>query len=475
MIEQSKLTQKQGYLEGDSATLAPDLGQAVTDYKQQVVKRYLSLNPEQLEHRLGGTTFQVTRKLDGELAVIFFDGKTAFTINTGGRIRTGLPAHEAAAKCLRAAGLSTAVIPAELYLAEGDGRTRVFDVAAALADPDQHAALRLAPFEIVSLNGDPDSSDSYTQTHAKLVEIFTAELVRPVPMKQASSKAEVAAILHEWVETEGAEGLVVRCDLPVVYKIKPVYTLDVAVIGYSENPDVAGQVRSLLVALACEDGRYQPIGHVGSGLNDALRTELFDRLSPTECASSYIETDTNHVAFHMVQPLLAIEIRVNDVIFETSSGTLLTPLLEFDKGWSRTGTSAGISIIHPVLARLRDDKTAAGVDVRLAQIEEYWSWPVPPQTGDSGPLPKSSVLRRDVFTKTTGGKLMVQKFLVWQTNKTDLGYPAYVLAYSNFSSGRAEPLTSDVRVSSSEEQILELAEALIADKVKGGWAKVEPV
>lgn len=473
-IDVSQLKNRGGFLEGEAASVAPEFGVLVTDYKQQVCRRYLSLNGEQIEQRLGGTTYQVTRKYDGELAVICYDGSQVFTVNTGGRIRTGLPVHAEALAAFQAAGITEAVIPAELHVAEDDGRRRVFDVAAALADSSQHATLRLAPFDVLSVNGEAHRPGSYLETHAQLSELFGGELVRPVHMQEAASRQQVAELYRSWVTEEGAEGLVVRCEMPMVYKIKPVYTVDVAVIGYSENPEVAGQVRSLLVAMSTEDGRYQPIGHVGSGLNDTLRTELHARLSPAEVESAYLETDTNHVAFHMVRPEAVLELKVNDVLFESTSGAIYNPLLEFDGTWSRTGTSIGISIIHPVLQRLRDDKTASGADVRLAQIEEYFAWPVPPTAAERDELAPSQVLRREVYTKGTGAKLMVQKFLVWRTNKTDHGYPAFVLAYTNFSSGRKDPLATEVRISSSEEQVMVLADELVASKVKSGWQLVEP-
>lgn len=472
-LDLSLLKERNGFLEGEAAKVAPGFGTLVTDYKQQVCRRYLSLNGEQIEQRLGGSSYQVTRKYDGELAVICYDGSQLFTVNTGGRVRTGLPVHAEALTALRAAGITQAVIPAELYVAEDEGRSRVFDVAAALADPARHSTLRLAPFEILSLNDEDHRPGSYLETHSRLTELFGGEFVRPVQMQLAASRQQVGQLYRDWVSEEGSEGLVVRCELPMVYKIKPVYTLDVAVVGYSENPDVSGQVRSLLVAMSTEDGRYQPVGHVGSGLNDTLRSELHSTLSAAEVASTYVETDTNHVAFHMVRPEVVLELKVNDVLFESTSGAVRNPLLDFDGTWSRTGTSAGISIIHPVLQRLRDDKSASGADIRLAQIEEYFAWPVPPTAPGRDELAPSTVLRREVYTKTTGGKLMVQKFLLWRTNKTEYDYPQFVLAYTNFSSGRKDPLATEVRISSSENQLMLLTDELIAAKVKSGWQLVE--
>lgn len=470
-IDVTQLTARSGYAEGDANQLAPEAADLVASYKAQVCRRYVSLNGDQLEKRLTGTDFQVTRKYDGELAVLFFDGEHVYTINTGGRLRAGLDVHREAAQRLAAAGLTEAVIAAELYVAEDAGRTRVFDVTAALADPARHGELRLAAFDIISLGGQPHTPRSYVETHAELSRIFTGPVVTPVQREQAASRAVVAQLYQQWVTDGGAEGLVVRSDLPLVYKVKPTFTLDAAVIGYSENPDAVGQVRSLLVALVTDDGRYTPVGHVGSGLTEATRADFHALLSPAEVASSYIETDANHVAFHMVKPTVVVEVKVNDVLFESPSGQIRTPLLEFDSAWARTGTAPGISIVHPVLLRVRDDKTAAGADVRLSQINEVWSWPTPP-VADSDERPTSEVLRREVYTKTMGGKLMVQKLLVWRSHKGEHGFGEYVMAYTNFSTGRAEPLTWDVRISSSEDQIMAMADAVIADKVKAGWKKV---
>lgn len=471
-LDRSLLTERPGYLEGEAKTVAARAGETVTEYKQLVCKRYISINPEQLEHRLGGNSYQVTRKYDGELAVLFYDGTEVYTVNTGGRVRLGLGVHDEALTHLKKAGVKQAVIPAELYVAEDAGRTRVFDVSAVLADPARHGELRLGVFDIISTDGEEHRPGSYTETHGWLSQVFTGPTVHPVEMVDASSRQQVIDLCTSWVTEGGAEGLVVRTDLPIVYKVKPVYTLDVAVIGYSENPDKAGQVRSLLVALATPDGRYQPVGHVGSGLNETSRSELHATLSPSEVASSYIETDTNHVAFHMVKPELVLELRINDVLFESTNGPVFNPLLEFNGSWSRTGTATGLSILHPVLVRVRDDKAPSGADVRLEQIEQYWSWPLPPQQETAAAVNASTVLRREVYTKRMGGKLMVQKFLVWRTNK-QAGYPAYVLAYTNYSSGRAQPLSTEVRISDHEDQVLAMADDLVADKVKSGWALVE--
>ncbi|MCL2090200.1 MAG: hypothetical protein FWH11_03060 [Micrococcales bacterium] len=475
MLDRSRLSEVHGYLEGrgdavDAATLA-----AVLDYKREVAANYLTLNPDQIEQRLGGTELQVTRKYDGEMAVICWDGTDIAIVNSGGTVRTGLPCLDEARAALVAAGVSQAMVPAELYREESGGRTRVFDALAALADADQVGQLRLAPYDLVSIDGEPPRVRGYLDVHARLGQLFgSGELCRPVRLQSAGSRRAVADLFHRWVTEDGAEGLVVRSELPLVYKVKPRYTVDFAVVGFSEGAgDMRGQVRSLLVALMPADGQFQVVGHIGGGLTESERRDLFAALAPTETASTYIETDSNHVAFHMVTPSLVVEAKINDVLFESTSGTIRNPRLELvDGGWVRTCEVNGIAIVYPSFVRVRDDKTCDAVDVRWAQIEEFAAAPVPPEATSEADAPASEVLVRTVYTKQLGAKFMVQKFLVWATHKEPQGYPAYVFAYTNFSSDRKDPLQQEVRVSSSREQIMELCNAAFEANIKKGWVEV---
>ena len=72
-------------------------------------------------------------------------------------------------------------------------------------------------------------------------------------------------------------------------------------------------------------------------------------------------------------------------------------------------------------------------------------------------------------------KLMVQKFVTWKTNKQDLDdrFPAFVMHYTDFSSGRKDPLKREIRISNDPEQIMELTKAHIEKKIKKGWEKVK--
>ena len=91
-------------------------------------------------------------------------------------------------------------------------------------------------------------------------------------------------------------------------------------------------------------------------------------------------------------------------------------------------------------------------------------------------LPKSEVLRREVYTKVLKGETMVRKFMMWKTNKEKESedFPAYVVHYTDFSPNRKTPLTREVRVSNSNDQINELWNMLKTANIKQGWHPAGP-
>ncbi|MDR2182181.1 MAG: hypothetical protein LBN92_05825 [Treponema sp.] len=474
-VDKTKLDTAKGYAEGTSAAVDRETSALVADYKKTVCKNFISINPAQIDDRLSGAHYSVTRKYDGELAVLFWNGSECFAINTGGRVRMGLPCLDEAARCFKKAALKNAVVAAELFAAETNGRTRVFEVLAALADKSLYGSLELAPFDIISLDGEPFKADSYGEIHARLGEIFNGSpLCKPVRLQTAESKAEVKDLFSKWVNEEGGEGLVVRSELPVVYKIKPRYTIDLAVVGFSEGSgETKGQVRTLLAALMTEDGSFQIVGKCGNGLGDDDRRNLLPKLREMRMESRYIETDSNHVAFQMIRPEIVIEMNINDILFETSSGPIYNTRLEIKNNeYRRIGSVPGVSLVFPIFNRIRGDKQVNPADVRLSQVNEIIYNPYAGDDKAGRELEPSRLLSREVYRKTLGSKLMVQKFLVWKTNKEQAGYPAFVFSCTNFSSERAEPLQSEVRVSSSEEQIRALCEEYKDKNIKKGWEKV---
>ncbi len=466
-----------GYREGKADSIDPESARKAADYKKTFLKNFISINQNQIDSRLGGDKFFVTRKIDGEYAIIFHDRGRTVTVNRSGRVREGIACIEEAGRLIERAGYKQAIAPAEIYVSDDDRKTRVNDLISALANKNKTDSLKLAVFDLLELDGQPVDNRNFQKTWNKINEIFgEGRRCHPVDMEVAASVDGVKELFLRWVENEGSEGLVVHTELPVVYKIKPRHNIDVVVVGFSEGTGIeAGQVRSLLTALIPEEGKYQVISRVGSGLKETLRKEMYRRFSRTILDSDYIETDANHVAFHMVRPEMVIEVSVNDLLFDTSSGPKQNPVLTIKDGrYELDSTVDGFKFLAPVFERVREDKKADENDVRPEQIGSFTYRPEPLTLASfREPLPPSELLIRDVYRKQIGEKTMVLKFLLWRTHKEQtLEYPAYVLHITNFSTGRMEPLQREIRVSSSLDQILELYQIALAENVKKGWKQV---
>ncbi len=482
-INEKKLKKKYGYEEGYADAIDPQTAAKALDYKKHFLKHFIAINQHQIEQRLGGQKYWVTLKYDGEFADIFHSGGQTFTLNRSARVRRGIPCIEEAGKLLEQAGIQDAVIPAEIYFYNGGKRAKLGPLLSAFADEKKIANLRLAVYDIQELEGKPFRSPDYRVTHAKITEIFgQGTLCHPVEMKEANSVQEVKNLFQKWVVGENQEGLVVRSEMPFVFKIKPRHTLDTVVIGFTEGTgSQKGQIRTMLLALMPEKNRYQIITHVGGGMKEEQKKKLFKAFSRKIIPSEYIETDSNYVAFHLIRPDTILEISVNDVNFEKPEYQIKNTVLEIRDGRYRLhSTVDGMSVVAPVIERLREDKEADETDVRVSQVEHFtFRDPAGEEEQveqESADLPKSELLSREVYTKQQGTKIMVQKYVVWKTHKEASGhYPAYVFYYANFSSQRADPLQREIKVSSSREQILELKKQSLRENVKKGWEKVEPV
>ena len=133
-------------------------------------------------------------------------------------------------------------------------------------------------------------------------------------------------------------------------------------------------------------------------------------------------------------------------------------------------------MISRQFVRRRYDKEVHATDIRIAQVANLVELPLADKDSRQMALPRSQVLRREVYTKELKGETMVRKFLLWKTNKelaTD-DFPAYVLHYTDFSPNRKDPLARDIRVSSSFEQIQQLLNNLKADNITKGWNLFTP-
>ncbi|MEW6202343.1 MAG: hypothetical protein AB1546_10225, partial [bacterium] len=354
------------------------------------------------------------------------------------------------------------------------GRPHVHDVAAALGGGAQADTehLRFAPFDLLQDSDEDATRLPFVRIVERLRKLFgDSERLRPVDFRCADGADAVAALFNEWVIRGGAEGIVVRCADGRIVKIKSEITIDAAVVGLSEYG--TGRIGRLLLALMRTDGRFQMIGSVGTGWTEEQRTSLHSELSNEVVPSSYRKVTREGALYRFVRPRLVVEVQCNDLLTHHSDGSPIRRMaLDFskDSGWTPLRNAPIVSMINTVFVRIRDDKAADPVAVRLSQITNLVLIEDDDMVLRKVPMPVSQVLHRSVYTKVSGAKTLVRKMVVWKTNKEsiDSAYPSYIAFFTDFSPSHAQPLKTDIRIATTRERIDAHAEAWLADNIKRG-------
>lgn len=446
--------------------------QKAIDYKKNIAGKFMLVEGAKIKSRVEGTDFCVTRKIDGHLQCLFYQDGTAFMLNSGGnQVAEQLPCINAFAECMQQAGITSAIVAAELFLPKEGGRPRCADVKRALADPALRNQLRLETFDIIEVNGDAWHVEHYHETYNQLSRWFNCDLIHPVEMRSAASIEEVQEIYDEWVVDQGAEGLVIHSDSHIICKVKPRHTIDAAIVGYTTGDK---GVRDLMMAARREDGLFQVFAVGSGGLSDEARLSLLNRLSQQHVESQYILSDSRGIAYQMVKPEIVFELSVIELVSKGNDDKVRTnALLTWDetRGWLMNNMTPGVSAFGLVFEREREDKSPTPSDIRISQLTDLC--PFEEQQDSMGKLEKSQLLERRVFRKISGDKIMLHKFLIWKTNKERSGrYPAYIFFHTDYSSGRKDILKRDMSYSSDEQQIRNILASEMESNIKKGWEEV---
>jgi hypothetical protein len=462
--------------------LDPGLAQAIYDYRRKVAASYRSLLPDEIPGRLQSEPMHVSAKVDGEIWFLVFEGGEVFLSNPSGKLIVGdIPILAEAKRCLPRV-LPRTVVAGELYATgrAGGGRPRVGDVSACLAGGRDAAVSRLefAAFDLV-MGGDPGQAPpvvNYPDKLAALGRIFEGgKHVLPVHTEKTADLARVSALFEEWVATGKAEGLVVRSESGIS-KIKPSFTLDAVIIGYTvrvENPE---EIRSVALALMRPGRQLQYISACGN-MPDETRVSMLKLLRGSEASSDWRLTRGDGALFQMVKPLHVIEVKATDVVDAESDGEPVRQMvLEYsdDKGWQAVRKLCAASLLFPVFVRLREDKQVNEVDIRIDQLLERCFVGDAGQNAEALTLEKSAVVRREVYKKASKKGVGVRKLVVWKTNKekSSSDFPAFVVHFTDYSADRKDPLQREVRPAPDHATAMQIADAMIAENVKKGWEKI---
>ncbi len=462
----------------ESAVADPLLLQLARQTRRRLSAELRPIEPSAVATRVPEASYLVTRKFDGEFCLLICDGTETFLLNPGGTVRVGLPLLEEARSLLPGDVDARTVLAGELYVRKEDlGRERVHDVVRLARRPPDRASLgrlAFAAFDVVEYGGGPVDWALVKRWDHLGSWLHGGRLVTRVPGGWAEASA-LPDQYEAWVTEGGAEGIVARNDAVGGFKVKARHALDVVVVGFSEgSDDRAGLLHDLLVAVQRPDGLFHMTAHVGGGFTDEQRRDTVDALRPAICESRYLEVNSEGVAYQMVRPEWVVEITCLDLITETSAGLLIDKMVaHYDadgSGWQPVRRLPLASLISPQFIRRRDDKAVHPADVGIAQLTAHVAIERALATAEDLALPRSELLRRQVWVKKQQGNHMVRKLLLWRTNKEGLAdFPAYVVYGVDYSPNRADPLQRDIQISNDLDQINRLYLKLRDAYVKRGW------
>lgn len=458
------------------ALLDEDLERRLRNYKRQVAKRYRVVEPEQIERLLTGGPYWISTKLDGELwFLVKREGEVALCAYNGRVVRGTALVKEAEKRLANSGDL---VIAGELVSTPPDGgRARVHHVALALGDEQNEAALSFHAFDLVDDDGNESLLTDYATRVARLRELFGTEGRVRVVQTEEGDVADVVRLYREWVVSDRFEGLVVRSERGLTYKIKSTLTLDAVIIAYGER--VTGdvhQVREMSVALLREDGSYQLLGAVGNGFSEQDRAHWHARLSTMEVPSRFRLANREGTLSKFVRPEIVVEIRCSDLLASDSwDAPIRRMTLGYDaaKGWAPVMETPTAVMIHPIFLRERTDKKADVASIGMTQITSYVPIGVEAGVGKAEVKP-AEIVRRAVFVKDNKGAVAVRKYAVIATYKGEgRDYPPYVVYFTDYSPGRKDALQTTLRSAATLETATKQVEEWVTENVKRGWSEVD--
>lgn len=448
-----------------------DLMNQIVAYRKVVATNYVLTNPSEIERKLG-IPLMVSTKLDGELWFLLHD-KEWKLISPTGRVISGdieILAEATAAKLDKGS-----IFAGELHIL-GEGRTRIADVTSALAGGEKTKTESLA-FKVFDVVTSPDVSaigTAYTARYEAISKLPSGKNFGFISSTPTKASSEVAEMFEKEVQAKGLEGLVARAEDGRSYKIKSTKELDAAILGFTERRDADGalMIRSLLFGVMQEDGSWIPLTTTGNVGENDFRKELLGLLKPLVRPSSYRRTSqSSGVMYQLVEPTLIVELKCMDLQLEDFQGRAIKhPKLSFSSdGWKVAGWTNSASVHNSIVVRVRNDKACTYEDIGWNQLTRIL--PIDTSSNEVA-VGKSELVQRRVWTKEGSGKVDVRKLVMWKTNKEAVGFPSFVIHWTDYSSTRKSPLDREVRLAPNEKEALKIAESMITENIKKGWNEV---
>ncbi len=451
-----------------------ELAARLQRYRAEVAKRYRVIAADELATAIPRGKAWLSTKLDGELWFLVKRGAEVALASYNGRLLLGTPLVEEAAKLLADSG--DVIYAGELTATPPEGRPRVQHVGAAFADGALESRLAFFAFDVVLHGGEDGARLPYDKRLELLRAVFggggqrAGQRVSLVNTVEGTGE-EALSYYREWVTAQRFEGLVLRSEVGLTYKIKPFFTVDAVLVAYGAR--IEGQrpvLREITVALRRDDGTLQLLGPVGSGFSEDDRATWLTRLASMEVPSSFRMANRDGTLCRFVRPEIVVEVKLSDLV-ETDANDIpvarMTLAYTPETGYSARGDAPIAAMLFPTFLRERTDKVPDIANIGMTQVTSRLALDPDAKAGGLTLAAPSEVLRRGVWLK---GTTAVRKFVLLATHKEPRqGFARFLVYGTDFSGGRAEPLKTTLRTASTLEHAEKLVAAWLEDNVKRGW------
>ena len=438
----------------------------MSQYRALVATRYQPCGHTQIKDLIKSNDLLISRKYDGELWFAINDDAPILVAPNGRTLQGTHPILDS----VKTLPFGT-ILAGELYVPNAEGRERVGDVSKALSN--KGTGLTFAVFDLVSDGQTTFHEMPYIKRSEHLsTTVKRSENFHLVDLTPVKSIAELEKVFVDQILAKGLEGLIVRSDDGRGFKVKAERSVDAVVIGFTEKEGSSGslEVRSLLLGLT-QGEEIILVGVAGNISSEMDRLELHSLLKTIVCPSDYRHAASTGQVYQMVKPQVIVEVKVVDIQVTDSKGLAMKqPVLQFLKdAYSVHKPIEAVTLINALAVRVRDDKQIEADGASWRQVEDV----APVINPESGDLPKSEVIKRQVWTKGSDGKVDVRKLVVWKTNKESMDplFPAYVVHWTDYSKTRKSPLDREVKPAPNEKVALAIADSMIEENIKKGWTE----
>jgi DNA ligase 1 len=220
--------------------------------------------------------------------------------------------------------------------------------------------LNLFVFDILYLDGEDMTGDSYRSRRAAVQRIFKGKVLQPSQMKLVRTAKELKGIFDDAI-SKGLEGIMAK-DLEAPYtagkrkfawiKLKKSYgkavdTIDGVVVGYylGRGQRAEFEFGGVLVAVYNPDsGKLETVAKCASGFTEEEMVSLRETLEKMKTAKPPPNLDYNIEVDYWVEPEFVVEVAFDDI---TQSPNHTCSMSE----------GKGLALRFPRMVKMRDDKT----------------------------------------------------------------------------------------------------------------------